>query len=342
MKVIFATYQSIMMLKGGPRTQILETKYALENLGIGVELFDMWKSYGKQEADIIHIFGSGIATYHFAREVRKSGKTFVVSPIFFSRHSSNFLKLSLHVDELFIKKINGLWTDYRLVSDMCNWADGVIPNTSEEAKLLVEGLKIPHDKVTVVPNGVNKNFVNANPFLFEKTYGIKNFILNVGHIGPGRKNVYRLVRALRKIDKPAVIIGRMENGAELEKIKKAAGNRILLLDNIPNDSEMLASAYAACDVFVLPSIFETPGIAALEAGLAGAKIVITKYGGTREYFKNHAAYVEPTSVDSIADGILRAIEKPKNDNLRKHILENYLWEKVGEKTLSVYKNILKR
>jgi len=43
---------------------------------------------------------------------------------------------------------------------------------------------------------------------------------------------------------------------------------------------MLASAYAACDVFVLPSMFETPGIAALEAGLAGAKIVITKYGGT--------------------------------------------------------------
>jgi glycosyltransferase involved in cell wall biosynthesis len=175
--------------------------------------------------------------------------------------------------------------------------------------------------------------------LFVKAYGFSNFILNVGHIGPGRKNVLRLVRALNLINKPAVIIGRMEAGKELDAIRKEAGKHILLLDNIPNDSEMLASAYAACDVFVLPSLFETPGIAALEAALAGAKIVITKYGGTEEYFGDNAEYVEPTSIDLITSGISIALAKPKDNKLREHIKKHYLWEKVGEATMEVYRGL---
>ncbi|MDP2207398.1 MAG: glycosyltransferase family 4 protein [Bacteroidota bacterium] len=339
MKVFLATYQSVMMLKGGPRTQVLETKAALEKLGVEVHLFDMWQTLKKGDCDIFHIFGSGIATYHFAREVAKLGIKLVVSPIFFSRHSSQYIKRVLWFDKTVLKKIRGVWTDYGFVSEMCKWVDAVLPNTKKEAELIELGLGVQREKIHVVPNGVNERFLNADPSLFVKTYGISNFILNVGHIGPGRKNVLRLVRALNLIDKPAVIIGRMEAGKELDAIRKEAGKKILLLDNILNDSDLLASAYAACDVFVLPSLFETPGIAALEAGLAGAKIVITKYGGTEEYFGDYAEYIEPTSVDSIAEGIRKAIARPKDARLRELIKDSYLWSKVGEATLEVYRKL---
>ncbi|MDI6802967.1 MAG: glycosyltransferase [Bacteroidota bacterium] len=337
MRVFLATYQSVMMLKGGPRTQVLETKAALEKLGVEVHLFDMWQTLKKGDCDILHIFGSGISTYHFTREVSKLGIKLVVSPIFFSRHSSQFIKRVLWFDKTVLKKLRGVWTDYGFVSEMCKWADAVLPNTKKEAELIELGLGVQKEKIHVVPNGVSERFLNADPSLFVKTYGISNFILNVGHIGPGRKNVLRLVRALNRLDKPAVIIGRMEAGKELDAIRKEASKHILLLDNIPNDSDMLASAYAACDVFVLPSLFETPGIAALEAGLAGAKIVITKYGGTEEYFEDFAEYVEPTSADSIGEGIRKAIEKPRDGGLTNQIRDNYLWAKVGEMTLSAYK-----
>ena len=116
-------------------------------------------------------------------------------------------------------------------------------------------------------------------------------MLNVGHIGPGRKNVFRLIQALEKINAPSVIIGRIEENEYGKMCLDAAKNnpRLLILDAIPNDSELLASAYAACSVFALPSLFETPGIAALEAALAGASVVITKFGGTAftgYHFKN--------------------------------------------------------
>ena len=77
----------------------------------------------------------------------------------------------------------------------------------------------------------------------------------------------------------------------------------MLIGSLDNQSEMLASAYAASDTFVLPSQFETPGISALEAALAGAKIVITPYGGTKEYFKNMAEYVDSGSSEAIKAGI---------------------------------------
>jgi glycosyltransferase involved in cell wall biosynthesis len=103
---------------------------------------------------------------------------------------------------------------------------------------------------------------------------------------------------------------------------------------------MLASAYAACEVFVLPSLFETPGIAALEAGLAGAKIVITPHGGTRDYFGLLAQYVDPFSVESIRIGILSALSANRTDTLQHHIKKEFLWSTTAEKTLAVYQRVL--
>jgi glycosyltransferase involved in cell wall biosynthesis len=105
---------------------------------------------------------------------------------------------------------------------------------------------------------------------------------------------------------------------------------------------MLASAYAACDVFVLPSLFETPGIAALEAGLAGAKLVITPHGGTMEYFGGRAVYCDPRSVDSIHDGIVRALQAPRDNGLREHIRAHYLWDEVARQTHGVYRLVMER
>jgi glycosyltransferase involved in cell wall biosynthesis len=116
--------------------------------------------------------------------------------------------------------------------------------------------------------------------------------------------------------------------------------RITLIDGLPNDSPMLASAYAACDTFVLPSLYETPGIAALEAGLAGAKIVITPYGGTTEYFGESAVYVEPGSVSSIRDGIRMALARQRDGRLRDRIRSRYLWSSVASQTKAAYERVI--
>ncbi|MBI1806537.1 MAG: glycosyltransferase family 4 protein [Ignavibacteria bacterium] len=342
--VCLATYQSISLLKGGPRTQMDQTKRCLETLGARVLLFETWGEFQKEKIDLVHLFGAHIGTYHLAREIHKVGIPIVVTPIFYSRHSPLYLRTVLGLDRTAHKLVKGLWTDYGLVAEICSWAKVVLPNTQKEARLLNKGLGVPMEKITVVPNGVEERFYRADPSVFKKHYGIENFVLNVGHIGPARKNVLHLIRALEKVNTPAVVIGRVEDNeygrACFQEAKK--NPRLLMLTALPNDSELLASAYAACDVFVLPSLYETPGIAALEAALAGAKIVITKHGGTEEYFSFHAEYIDPSSYELIQHGIITALNKEKNGNLREHIRSNYLWEHVAKKTMVVYEGVLSR
>jgi glycosyltransferase involved in cell wall biosynthesis len=342
MKIIMACFEAVSMNHGGPLVQILQTKKELERLGVNVELFDPWKPFSKSDCDLVHIFSANVGTFHFARNLYAADIPFVVSPIFFTQHSSRTIRTAIAGNAFLNKFRSGIYSDYNFTRQICNWSKAVLPNTQEEAELVVRGLGVDEKKINVVPNGVEARFQAGNSSLFVKKYGVKNFILNVGHIGPIRKNVLGLIRALKSIDHPAVIIGKISKNHDGEEcVREAAENKnIILIDGLQNNSKLLASAYAACDTFALPSLYETPGIAALEAGLAGAKIVITPHGGTKEYFKDMAEYVEPHSVDSIRNGILAALKKPKDDRLQQHIKSHYLWKHVAQKTLDVYKSVL--
>jgi glycosyltransferase involved in cell wall biosynthesis len=338
MKICFATYESVMLLKGGPRTQILQTKRYLEKYGLEVSLFNASQELQKQNIDFVHLFGANIGTYHFAREIHKLGIPMIVTPIFFSKRPASVISSVLKIDFMIKKIMRGFWTDFGMVAEICSWAKKIIPNTSEEASLITKGLGIPPERIKVVHNGVEERFYSADPMLFKKRYGFDNFILNVGHIGPERKNVLRLIKALEKIECQAVIIGRIENNEYGNRCLTAAKQnpRLLIIDNIPHDSEILASAYAACDVFVLPSYFETPGIAALEAAIAGAKIVITRYGGTDEYFGPEAEYVDPRSVKSIQNGILKSLSQKRSNQLREKVKKEFLWENIAKEIADIY------
>lgn len=341
MNVHVAGYQAVSILHGGPNTQMRNTIAHMAEHNVRVTLFDSWRPFKPGDCDLFHIFAANIGTYHLAREIHALGVPLVISPIIYSLHSSHFIRNALRVTRLAQKFAKGVWTDYALSADVCAWAQRVLPNTKAEMELVTRGLGVPQEKIRVIPNGVDERFLNADPELFKRTYGLEKFILNVGHTGHERKNVLSLIKALGTIDHPAVIIGRIIKSDYGDACVREAAKykHVLLIDGLDNHSGMLASAYAACDVFVLPSLFETPGIAALEAGLAGAKVVITKYGGTEEYFEQMAEYVEPRSVESIRRGILRALQAEKTDLLKEHIAHEFLWPRVAEKTVTVYKEI---
>ena len=344
MKVALAGFQAVSLMHGGPNTQIRETCDGLRKLGVDAVLFDPWTTFDKESADLVHVFSAGVGTYHFCREIHELGIPLVVSPITYSTHGSTFVKWGLAFTRLVQKLGPGIWSDYGFMTDICSWANHVMPNTQAEADLLSRGLGIDRQKITVVPNGVDAAFFEGDPAEFQKRYGVRDYILNVGHIGHPRKNVLVLIQALGSIERPSFIIGRIIRNAYGEScVREAAKHpQITLIDGIPNGSSLLRAAYAGAEVFVLPSFFETPGISALEAGLAGAKIVITPHGGTREYFGEMATYVDPHSVSSIREGILQALDLPRDGRLRESIRRQFLWSEVATRTLDVYRRVLAR
>lgn len=340
MKVGFVAPLSIAAVHGGVRTQALKTADHFDQQKVQVSYVSPWQE--DLDVDLIHIFSAGPETLAILQKASDLGIKTVLSPVFFSNRSAATISNALKAEKVVGKIGSGIRSDFGIKKQACEIADIILPNTSEEENLIVNGLGISHSKVSVVPNGVESRFSGAQPESFQKKYGLADFVLFVGQAGAPRKNVFRLLENAPTIDSEIVIVGSFyddEYGHSCRELADSAGN-VTLIEHLDHESELLASSYAACNTFVLPSMYETPGIAALEAALAGAKIVITQHGGTRDYFKEWAEYVDPQSGDSIARAINHSLKKTVSDQLRDHIHNNYTWPKISALTLQKYEEVL--
>lgn len=337
MKVGFIAPLEIAAVNGGVRTQALQTAKGLKSLGVEVEFISPWNQ--SLNVDLVHVFVAGPSTLGMLKRCSELGIKTVLSPIFFSNRTATTINSSLKAEKLISKIGSGIRSDFGIKAEACNTADVILPNTSAEAELIAKGFGIDRGKIKVIPNAVEPRFADSNADLFKKKYNLQNFVLFVGQAGAPRKNVIKLIEAAPDINSQVVIIGSFFNdeyGNRCRGLIEKSSN-ITILNTLEHHSELLSSAYAACNTFILPSFFETPGIAAMEAALTGANIVITERGGTKDYFKNWAEYITPESTESIVQALNRSIKKEKNLTLKAHILDNFSWGKVAKTTLQSYK-----
>ncbi|MDZ7806847.1 MAG: glycosyltransferase family 4 protein [Gracilimonas sp.] len=343
MKVGYIAPASISVVNGGVRTQSNMTIEQIKNFGVEPILISPWENLNIRELDLIHVFGATVENAGILPQIVNQGIPVVLSPVFYSNRSANLINKYIRIEKLLSFIGSGIRSDLGIKKELCDMADLILPNTKQESDLIKQGFGIPHSKINVIPNGVEDRFNEADKTLFVDKYRIEDFVLFVGQASAERKNVISLLKAAPKLNSKVVIVGSFDQSEYSQKCLALAKNtnNILLIDSLSHNSDLLSSAYAAAKVFVLPSYFETPGIAALEAGLAGANIAITEVGGTKEFFTNHAFYLDPKSESSIVDAINSALSKDVNSDLKVHILENYTWNKVAQKTLDQYKGLLK-
>lgn len=339
MKIGFIAPLEITAVNGGVRTQALQTASELEKIGVKVEFISPWQT--SFDVDLVHVFVAGPSTIGILNRCSELGIKTVLSPVFFSNRKAKTINLSLRIEKLLAKIGSGIRSDFGIKSEACKLADMILPNTSAEAELIINGFGVNPTKISIIPNGVETRFADSNPELFIEKYGLKDFVLFVGQSGAPRKNLIKLMEASPNINSNIVVIGSLYNddyGNWCKRLAKKAGN-VTFIDTLEHDSELLSSAYAACHTFILPSFFETPGIAAMEAALAGANIAITNKGGTNDYFGELVDYLNPKSSDSIAKAVNQSLQKKKSKELKKVILDNFSWNIIAEKTLTVYKKI---
>jgi len=339
MKIGFIAPLEITAVNGGVRTQALQTAFELGKLGVKVEFISPWQT--SFDVDLVHVFVAGPSTIGILNRCSELGIKTVLSPVFFSNRTAKIINLSLRIEGLLAKIGSGIRSDFGIKSEACKLADIILPNTSAEAELIINGFGVNPTKISIIPNGVETRFADSNPDLFIEKYGLKDFVLFVGQSSAPRKNLIKLMEASPNINSNIVVIGSLYNddyGNWCKRLAKKAGN-VTFIDTLEHDSELLSSAYAACHTFILPSFFETPGIAAMEAALAGANIAITNKGGTNDYFGELVDYLNPKSSDSIAKAVNQSLQKKKSKELKKVILDNFSWNIIAEKTLTVYKKI---
>ncbi len=169
MKITMACYQSVSLIHGGPRVQILSTKNELEKLGVEVALFQPWESASQFHPDVFHLFSANLGTYHLARNIEPLSIPLVTSPIFFTQRSAGSIRATLLLEHLLKRIRTGIWTNYGFTEQILRSSRAILPNTSDESHLIEHGMKIPAEKLTVVPNGVDPRFEYGDPSLFRKT-----------------------------------------------------------------------------------------------------------------------------------------------------------------------------
>lgn len=346
MRVLFYAYPSAFQNPGGGEVQLLKTFEYLKKSGVIVKKFDMWQDK-LSDYDILHVFGSVKECLSLMQAASSKGSKVALSTIFWSDY-----KRSAHEEAPLVKRLDYILRHTAKACfpffpserrKMMQAADILFPNGEGEASQIKRYFGIPNDKIFVVPNGVDERFKDATADAFVKKFGFTDFVLYAGRIEP-RKNQLTFIRAMKHFDKPIVFLGDPVGGYEeyFKRCKQEAAANMHFLGNIPHDSDLLSSAYAACGVFALTSWFETPGLSALEAAASGARIVITEGGCTREYFKDLALYVRPDSQADIRASIEKAYTLPKSDLLKQDILKHYTWDKVAEATKKGYERILNR
>ncbi|SHK39555.1 Glycosyltransferase involved in cell wall bisynthesis [Roseomonas rosea] len=197
---------------------------------------------------------------------------------------------------------------------------------------------------TVVHNPVDTTvFGQADPALFEQETGLKDFVLCVARI-ESRKNQVMLAHALRDTGVPLVLVGHAPNAAYRELLERYRTANIHVLERLPPNSPLLASAFAASRVAVLPSWAEGAPLAALEAAASGASLVVSDESGESEYFGERARYCDPGDPASIRGAIMEAYETRRDaaeiEAQKAFIAETYSWDRHRERTQAVYAEAL--
>ncbi len=360
------TYELAFEVGGGGEVLLTNANKYLRREGIESHIYGP-SSPRIRDADVLHVY----ALFQHPRNARraihiakKEGIATVLTPIFWTSREYFYLKYQF-VERLLRRTYfeilrylpSALQKFFPLYADARNAmleATAIMTNTKAEFDLLRRFFRLPKEiehKFYWFPCGVEPRFARpAREDLFRERYRVDNdYILYTGRIEP-RKNIHKIIRAFIELKNPnatLVIIGKPGISDDkyyeyCKKLSEKAPGRILFIPWIPHNSKLIESAYAGAKVFILPSYFETPGISALEAGAAGANIVITNVGGTREYFERYAWYVDPTSQRSISRALVEAFHAERSNLLRKHITKNFLWPIVAKRLVRAYEALLEQ
>ena len=170
-------------------------------------------------------------------------------------------------------------------------ADAVVCVSEFTRDELVELLRVPAERLRIVPNGVDPVFTPAG----ERAEG--DYVLAVGTLEP-RKNLEGAVEAARLA------------GVEL-RVAGAVGWGGVAVDGWvgePSDGE-LAMLMRGARCLVYPSLYEGFGLPVLEAMACGTPVVTSRGGATEEVAGGAAVLVDPRDPAAIAAGIEEATRR---------------------------------
>ncbi len=203
------------------------------------------------------------------------------------------------------------------------------------------------EQIIIIPNGVDKSFfkkIKNNDF--KKKHKIKGkLVLFFGRLNPTKSpdKFVEIAKLILKKRKDITFVIRGPDEGMKETVKKLIGNekRIVLLDETRDRNEII-KMYQASDIYVLPSYREGLPLTLFEAMAAGLPIVASPVNGIPYEIKEseNGFLIHYGDDKKFKKRIIELLDNAKlaqkisKNNIKK--AENYRWNLINKKTLSIY------
>jgi glycosyltransferase involved in cell wall biosynthesis len=244
-------------------------------------------------------------------------------------------------------------------------ADGVITVSYAMRNELIS-LGFPEEKIHVCWNGIDPEKYNPKNVSIEERKNLRQFynisddeifLFFIGRLVTV-KGISQLIEAMPNIlnDFPMVKlvvlgIGDLEEDLKRRVIELGIKDHVIFRTEFVSEEERILH-YAASDLVVLPSLYEPFGIVCTEAMSMKKPVVVGARGvtGMREQIvaegsEQCGVHMNPYDPNDIAWGVKELLSRQSDwgwigDNARKRVYDLFTWQKITERTMMIYKNII--
>lgn len=357
MKILLVTRKSSIVSQTGIGTQVRETAAALERKGCEVAIIG-WNGSSfeniagcvlsdeevrslSKNSDVAHLINTHRPLVSAWRRFKSC--PVVGSSVYWSgwerwaiaRKSGPFSLKRLHSELSYIRGMFPFGNDMRGV-------DLFLPNSNAEGECIKRSYRMsPNAYYSAVPNGFNVPKFDLSELKRPKAVPESDYLV-VPAVFANRKNQLGLIRALRGHDINIVFMGGVLAQDYYGRCITEASDGMRFIGYVQNGSKEYWSIlrYARCAC--LPSDCETPGIAMIEAAYAGCRPVITKFGGTAEYYGFDAEYFDPRSSTQILDAINRGWHRGRMEDSQAKLYSRFTWDYCADITIQAYRVLLRK
>lgn len=209
-------------------------------------------------------------------------------------------------------------------------ADRVIALSEYMKGIIVKYYGIPAGKIDVVHNGIDEDTMPVGGGGRTQLSSLKNagnsIVLFLGRITLQKGPDHLLRAAQRVVQHDNTVIFLISGSGDMEQRMMEYSAELGIANNILFTGFLRGAeqheAYRLADLFVMPSVSEPFGIAALEAMRLGTPVIMSKQSGVSEAVKN-ALKVDFWDTDELANLILAAV---RHQPLRSTLAENGIEE----------------
>ncbi len=298
-------------------------------LSVGPFLPGLEEEFEKEGYEAIHVTPAPFALVYLVWKACKAmGKPFVCSP---------FVHFE---DPRFINPL--LW---RIIGDAV-----AIVACSYHEKERMEEMGIDPSKVVVLPMAIYPHeWKHAGGEVFRRKYGLegKKVILFAGtkSYNKGAIHVLEAVSRIRQSLENVVLVTLGLSTKEWTR-RKESDSGVNLLDLGYVSEEEKKGAFDACDLFVMPSRYDSFGIVYLEAWNCSKPVIGARVGAIPEVIEDgkDGLLVEFGDVEHLSSAIMHlltdpALRRQMGERGREKVLERFNWQANIEKIEKVYQEV---